>query len=134
LHSKSSAFFKPLLAVAAVTVVLGVPELVLRAIGFRYESGVEYRLPQGDPSFVFYASDPDLHFKFDSAHPEVNSFGFPDKEIILPKPDGVYRILFLGDSCTQQGYPGRVAERLNRARATRDLRYDSVTPDRGEYA
>lgn len=127
MHSTQSALFKPLLAVAAVTVALGVPELGLRAIGFHYESGVEYRLPQGDPSFVFFYPDKDLHFTFDPAHPEVNAFGFPDEEVTLPKPAGVYRMLFLGDSCTQQGYPDLVADRLNRARADDDPRYGSVT-------
>jgi lysophospholipase L1-like esterase len=126
LPSTQSALFKPLLAVAAVAVVLGVPELTLRAIGFHYESGVEYRLPQGDPSFVFYHPDPELHFKFDPAHPDVNSFGFPDEEVALPKPQGVYRILFLGDSCTQQGYPGRVTEQLNDAPAQGAPRYGAV--------
>ncbi len=66
-------------------------------------------------------------FKFDPVHPLVNSLGFPGKEVTLPKPDGVYRMLFLGDSCTQQGYPDRVAEQLNNARAEDDPRYDAVT-------
>ncbi|MBW2387557.1 MAG: hypothetical protein JRG89_03900 [Deltaproteobacteria bacterium] len=127
MHSRQSALLRPLLAVVAVGVALGVPELVLRATGFRYESGVEYRLPQGDPSFVFFYPDPELLFKFDPAHPLVNSFGFPGEEVTLPKPDGVYRILFLGDSCTQQGYPDRVAEQLNSARSKDDPHYGAVT-------
>lgn len=127
LQAKRAAVLKPLLSVVAVVVVVGLPELLLRALGYQYESGVEFRIPEEDPSFITYQPDPHLLFKFDPAHPRVNSLGFPDGEVVLPKPPGVFRILFLGDSCTQQGYPGEVAARLAETRGPDGPAFDSVT-------
>ncbi len=41
-----------------------------------------------------------------------NSRGFPGPDPEIPKPEGTYRALFLGDSCTFQGYPWLAAERM----------------------
>jgi lysophospholipase L1-like esterase len=118
---------KPLLSIATLVVVVGLPELLLRAAGFQYESGVEFRIPEEDASFIAYQPDPYLLFKFDPAHPKVNSLGFPDAEVVLPKPPGVFRMLFLGDSCTQQGYPAQVAARLALDHGDEGPAFDAVT-------
>lgn len=96
-----------------------VPELALRAAGFRYESGVQFGYP--DPkSMALFESDPRLFWKLkkpeDPAHARGdtagNSRGFPGPDPAIPKPVGTYRALFLGDSCTFQGYPWIAAEDL----------------------
>jgi lysophospholipase L1-like esterase len=49
----------------------------------------------------------------------INNFGFRDYDIILPKPDGVYRILCIGASTTEEGdtndhtYPALLENLLN---------------------
>jgi lysophospholipase L1-like esterase len=119
-----ATLFKVLLSVGSVLLVLAVPELVLRAIGFQYEAGVAFLIPEEDEAFVAFEPDPHLLFKFDPSHPKVNSLGFPDDEVVLPKPHGVFRMLFLGDSCTQQGLPDEVAERLA---LSSEASFDAVT-------
>jgi len=127
MQARRAALLKPLLSVAALVFVVGLPELLLRALDYQYESGVEFRIPEEDPSFLAYQPDPHLLFKFDPAHPRVNSLGFPDGEVVLPKPPGVFRMLFLGDSCTQQGYPAEVAARLAASRSSQGPAFDAVT-------
>jgi len=100
-----------LLAVAALNLVLVVPELALRLADFRFESGIQFGYPRPERMLAF-EPDPDLFWRLPPSDPEVNSLGFKGDEIAVPKPDGTFRILFLGDSCTFQGYPQRVADLL----------------------
>ncbi len=50
---------------------------------------------------------------------EINSHGFRDAEIVMPKPKGVYRIICIGASTTQEGgwnattYPAFLERKLN---------------------
>jgi lysophospholipase L1-like esterase len=96
-----------------------VPELLLRAFGFEYRSGVQFGYP--DPvRMAFFAPDARLFWKLkpapDPAHVRAdvdgNSHGFQGADPAIPKPAGTYRMLYLGDSCTFQGYPWRVADRM----------------------
>jgi lysophospholipase L1-like esterase len=125
LHRKgwSSAW---LLILAAFNLVIVAPEMVLRAAGFTYESGVQYGKPR-DKAWVRLVPDEDLMWTFPPSTPGVNSLGFHDKEIQKPKSDGVYRILFLGDSCTEQGFPDLVELFLNAGKGNAERRYESVT-------
>lgn len=116
-----------LLALSAVGLVLGVPELLLRLVGFQYESGVDFEIPEAGKEFVAYKPHPELLFTFDPNHPKVNEYGFPDRRVELPKPDDTFRVLFLGDSCTQQGFPDRVAARLAEQGGEGTPRFDAVT-------
>ncbi|MCZ6594500.1 MAG: GDSL-type esterase/lipase family protein [Bacteroidetes bacterium] len=101
-----------LLSIAVLNLFVVVPELALRAVDFRYESGIQWGWPR--PShFLFYEPDGKLFWKLKSSNPNVNSLGFPGKEIIFPKSNNVFRIMFLGDSVTQQGYPELVEHFLN---------------------
>jgi len=122
-----SAVLKPALAVVAVGLALAVPEAVLRLAGFQYESGVDFNIPESAEEWVAYEPHPELLFTFDPAHPKVNRFGFPDREVRLPKPDETFRILFLGDSCTQQGFPDQVASRLSLDAGDGGPSFDAVT-------
>lgn len=119
--------FKAAVAIAAAGLALGIPEIALRLAGFHYESGVEFAIPETGGEFITYRPHADLLFTFDPAHPKVNEFGFPDRRVELPKPEGTFRILFLGDSCTQQGFPDRVASKLSGDDGRDALRVDAVT-------
>jgi lysophospholipase L1-like esterase len=103
-----------------------VPELALRVVGFRGESGIQFGYPRPE-NFVALEPDPRLFWKLRPSSPNVNSLGFPGHEIAVPKPRDRYRILFLGDSCTQQGYPDIVEVLLNGSHADKDRRIESIT-------
>lgn len=89
-------------------VVLGLffiwPEMFLRLSGFRYESGVEFGYPRPH-EFVNFEPDEKLFWRLKPDQPGVNSLGFPGAEFDFEKESNVFRIVFLGDSVTQQGYP-----------------------------
>lgn len=54
----------------------------------------------------------------------TNNYGFRDDDVVLPKPPGVYRILCVGASTTEEGssnastYPNRLEKKLNEAFGT----------------
>lgn len=50
-------------------------------------------------------SDPDLDFRLNPAQPGINKFSMRDKEITIPKPYGLIRIIVLGDSIPYSGNP-----------------------------
>lgn len=112
------------LAVAAVNLLLVVPELSLRLAGFRYESGIQFGYPR-PIRMVAFEPDADLFWRLPSSEPDVNSLGFPGDEIEQPKPDETFRILFLGDSCTYQGY-SRETEAILAQRSDPRLSVDAV--------
>lgn len=89
------------------------PEIALRFYGFSYESGISTQIP-AQTSFIKFAPDKDLIWKLESGQPNVNSDGFIGKELPKEKEANTYRIIFLGDSCVQQGYPSITQELLNK--------------------
>ncbi len=87
-------------------------EVILRRIHFRFEPETEFAYPRpGDFSQLRY--DPVVFWTLAPSQPGVNSWGFRGDEIVTPKPDGAYRILFLGDSIMQTGYPYLVEQCLH---------------------
>jgi len=117
-----------------LALLLVVPELALRAAGFRYGSGVQFGFP--DPQqMASFQPDPLLFWKLkppaDPAHPRGdtagNSRGFPGPDPDVPKKAGAYRALFLGDSCTFQGYPFLAAERMRALGIPADRRAEAVS-------
>jgi len=118
-----------LLAVAALNACTVVPELILRLIDFRHAP----RLEAGYPDVTrhrYFEFDRDLFWKSPTDDPAINSMGFRGREVVSPKPEGVFRILFLGDSCTALGrptpYPMLAEQRLNEELGTDELRFESV--------
>jgi len=86
------------------------PELALRAAGLRFdEAGVIF----GIWAPIAARDHPDFFWTLPPERAEVNAEGFPGPDFVIPKPDGVWRMLFFGDSCTQQGFPRGVEARLS---------------------
>ncbi len=113
------------ISLAMLNLVLVVPELGLRAVDFSYESRAEFRYPRTS-NYMYFEPDEKLFWKLKSSYSNVNSLGFIGPEVATPKPKGVFRILFLGDSVTQQGYPGFVQQFLNAIHIDGDRRIEAV--------
>ncbi len=108
----------PLLAASVLASALLWPEMALRVAGFRFNPAgvVQFGYPR-PIHFVDLETDPELFWKLSTGRADVNSEGFLGPEFTIPKPPGTFRLLFLGDSCTYQGYPAGVAGRLNKSPA-----------------
>lgn len=115
-----------LLIIAALNLVLVLPEIGLRLIDFRFESGIQFGYPRPH-EFIGFAYDEKLFWKLSKSAMNVNSLGFPGKMPEIPKRNKVVRLIFLGDSCTQQGYPTIVENLLNARRANYSQRFEAVT-------
>lgn len=115
-----------LLSIAVLNLAVVVPELALTLADFRYESRIEFGWPRPS-AFWLYEADEKLWWKLRPSDSGVNSLGFPGREIVVPKPPGVRRIVFLGDSVTQQGYPDFVEHFLNTKRGTKGGAFESLT-------
>jgi lysophospholipase L1-like esterase len=114
------------LAVSVLNLLVAVPELVLRLRDFRYEAGIQFGYPR--PSqFVYLQPDSQLFWRRSRADRAVNSLGFVGPEVRLPKPQGHKRILFFGDSVTEQGFPDVVGHLLNLAHSPGSIRYECVS-------
>lgn len=108
----------PWLALAVVNLALLVPELGLRVAGFRDVARVEFGYPEPE-QLTELVPDRQLFWKLPSDDSLVNSLGFFGPEPVVPKPRGVLRIVYLGDSCSQQGYPNAWPELATRALGSR---------------
>jgi len=114
------------LTAAVLNLCIVVPELALRTAQFRYGAGIQFGWPR-PVHWMSLVPDKDLFWRLPPGAPNVNSMGFPGDEVAVPKPPGVYRMLYLGDSCTQMGYPDIVERLLNSAHAGRPIQFESVT-------
>ncbi len=111
LASRKGRFLGVFLVLSILNVGLLVPELSLRAMDFRYESGVQFGYPRPE-QFYSFEYDTERFWIFDRSLSQVNSDGFWEKEFAPKAPDS-WRVVFIGDSCTHQGYPKQVEELLN---------------------
>lgn len=107
----------PWVALAALNLALAVPELGLRSGGFRHVSRIEFGFPAPEQYFEL-VPDRELFWKLPPQPGLVNSLGFFGPEPRAPKPSGTFRVLYLGDSCSQLGYPDAWPELATRALAT----------------
>ena len=97
-------FLKIFVVLAILNIVLVPPEIYLRLTGFRYETDVQFGYPR--PYQLSAAErDENLFWTFPKLRPGINSYGFEGTEPARPKPAGVYRILYLGNTCTAEGFP-----------------------------
>jgi lysophospholipase L1-like esterase len=102
------------LSLAALNLALLTPELLLRAGGFRFESGIQFGYPR-PRSFARLRPDSRLFWTL-APGPGVNALGFAGPEVESPKPPGCFRVVFLSDSVGYQGYPAAVIRRLQASR------------------
>lgn len=120
-----------LLGLGTLIVALAIPEIALRIFGFHFEPGIEFGFPRPQ-AMAKFAPDERLFWKLRTGDTSVaekwsgNSMGFPGPEVVLPKPKGVERILFLGDSCTFLGYPEFTMKDLRSAPSAQGQSFDSV--------
>lgn len=110
-----------LVSATILTLALVVPELALRTGGFRFEAGIGFA-PDG--AFQRYRTDGELFWRWKDG--ELNSLGYPAAEPLVPKPDDVFRILYLGDSCTWDSYPEVVEALLAPVLASRGRSVETI--------
>ncbi|ANM28467.1 hypothetical protein ABI59_00725 [Acidobacteria bacterium Mor1] len=112
--------------VSLTTVVLFAagPEVALRLAGYRHDvqGGIQFGYPRPE-LFTQFERDPELFWALPRTLEGVNRQGFIGSDWVLPKPAGVTRLVFFGDSCTQQGFPEGVAAYL---RQGGDGEYDAI--------
>jgi len=124
---------KPFITLAVLNLLVVVPELALRAANFQYRSSIQFGYP-GPKQLVYFDLDEKLFWKLQPATAGLHSLGFLGNDFAMPKPRGVYRVLYLGDSCTQQGYPAYVDVFLNGFLAGKGLRADSASLAESGYS
>lgn len=102
---KRRRYLRFFLVAAAVNLVITPPEVFLRLKGFSYEPYLQFGYPR--PNQISSAErDTKLFWTFPKSRPGINSYGFEGPEPAQPKPDGTYRIVFLGNTCTSPGMIG----------------------------
>jgi len=100
-------YLKVFLVISVLNIIIVPPEIFLRLKGFRYETGIQFGYPR-PYQFRVFVPDEKLFWKFPPSSPGINSFGFHEREVEIPKPAGTFRIVFLGNSTVYQGHPGMV--------------------------
>ena len=97
------------ISIAVLNLLWLTPEVFLRVNNFQYETGILFAYPR---TFQRLQPDADLFWTLPPLQEGVNSWGFAEAEVTVPKPENVCRLLFLGDSVPAQGYPQLVAEQV----------------------
>ncbi len=101
---KRRRYLRFFIAVAAVNLFITPAEVFLRYRGFSYELNIQFGYPR--PYQISSAErDEKLFWTFPKSYPGINSYGFKGSEPARPKPAGIYRIVFLGNTCTSAGFP-----------------------------
>jgi lysophospholipase L1-like esterase len=103
----------PVLSLSVLLLIVVTPEVGLRLLDFRYETGIVF--DAGDtPRFYSLIPDEGLFWTLPPGTDGVNELGFRTREIpplVAAVDPDLIRVLFLGDSVTFQGYP-KMAETL----------------------
>ena len=108
---RSRLLQRSVLAASVLMALVVLPELGLRAAGYHQTAGVSTGPPRATRFARFVAHD-ELLWTRAPGDSDINELGFPGPEVPETKPPGISRLLFLGDSCTAQGFPSRVSERI----------------------
>ncbi|MBN1424880.1 hypothetical protein JXA88_10015 [Candidatus Fermentibacteria bacterium] len=122
---RHTAILNAVVALAVLNGLIVVPELLLRLRDFRYEAGIQFGYPR-PTGFAYLEPDEKLFWRRNRDDKNVNSLGFVGREVQIPKPAGCFRILFFGDSVTEQGFPDVVGHLLN-LDGPDTLRFDCVS-------
>jgi hypothetical protein len=90
-----------------------IAETIFRIKLLGYQKAIQsYAHPVQQPSVLgtsdWYISDPDLNYRFNTSLPEINQYSMFEKNVTVPKPTGVIRIVILGDSLPFRGYPSLI--------------------------
>ncbi|MCB0832926.1 MAG: SGNH/GDSL hydrolase family protein, partial [Bacteroidetes bacterium] len=93
---KSSFRQNLLIACSSVIVLLLIMECILRILGY---GNVETYLPDQDLLWRL-APNQETFTKIGNKPVTINSHGMRDREYTVQKPDGIFRILVIGNSCT----------------------------------
>lgn len=120
---------KLLLSAGVLALAVLVPEACLRLAGYERAGGVRFGYP--DPqTMTTFQPDELLFWRLKrGGRPDVagNSRGFPGPDPAIPKPADVYRAVFLGDSCTFQGFPFVAEAEMRRLSIPPGLRAEAVS-------
>ncbi|MEW6078379.1 MAG: SGNH/GDSL hydrolase family protein [Thermodesulfobacteriota bacterium] len=133
---------KDLLIIGLITMAaLGMMEIACRVYGSARNADSDFRFyirhVDNDLRLDYIVEDPLLMWAllpgYKDRHVTISSQGFRDREYDKKKPDGVFRILCLGDSSTfgfpmplELTYHALLEERLNREQARSDRRYEVI--------
>src|SRR5206468_1960272 len=91
--------------------------LAIVEVGLRFRAAGEHRYMASDP-LLHHRLKPNLRTRVSGVEFNTNSLGLREREIMRPKPAGVFRVLMLGDSFTEgAGLPveATVAKRVESA-------------------
>jgi lysophospholipase L1-like esterase len=123
---KSRAASRLLVMLVTASVLVVWPEFALRVSGFAFDPRgvIQFGYPRPD-TLMNLVEDVELFWKLPLTNMFVNPKGFWGDDFEIPKPPLIWRIMFLGDSCSQQGYPFRVTEVLNE-RIPSALRFETI--------
>ena len=123
-----------LVVLALLNALVVLPELALRAVGFRCVSGVQFGYPTPE-EFWEFVPDEELFWRLPPGDdPPVNSLGFFGPEPAIQKSAGSTRLVVLGDSCTQQGFPQSVPDHLARVLSARGAPVELVNLSMSGYS
>lgn len=96
------------------------------SVGFLATDRVVHKVPEQSLWEIPYLCYK-VHASDESGKFRTNNVRYRDDDVVLPKPDGVFRILCVGGSTTEEGnfndvtYPNLLEERLNAQRGSRDI-------------
>ena len=84
-------------------------------------------------TYDWVISDSDLNYRLNPIRPNINEFSMKDKEIQIPKPRGIYRIIVLGDSIPFIGDPNFVDLLKNKIKTDKIEIFNASTPGYTTY-
>lgn len=133
---KNSVLSKSLILFTTFLVIFIFLEIISHSIEKKYFFNTEVYVQRAKPVLHKISDIPGLSYelmanaKTEQGFYSINSKGIRDREFEIPKPDGVFRIIVLGDSVTfgteypvEMTYP-KILERLLNAESGSKLRYE----------